>query len=278
MGDRNVRLLFAGRTISYVGTYLAPIAVAFAIIGLHGSATAVGLSFAAWRMQKANSYLAIARYAAFPLGAATGGSIVATVGSGTALLIDGGTYAASALLLSFVHVDSVARAGSSVLHELREGWAAFVEHTWIWLLTLWISLYFLITYAPFFVLGPYARAGERVRLDVGDGVPAGGLRARRADRERRRHARVPSLRRRVARGQHARRRAPAVRARVRLRGGGRLGACGGARLSRLRLDEPERAVGAVEPSCAFDLCKRRREHAHRLAVELCERAVELALR
>src|SRR3954465_9964412 len=48
--DRNFRLLFAGRSISYVGTYLAPIAVAFAILDLHGSATAVGLSFAAWTL------------------------------------------------------------------------------------------------------------------------------------------------------------------------------------------------------------------------------------
>ena len=236
MADRNFRLLFAGRTVSYFGTYLAPIAVAFAILDLHGSATAVGLSFAAWTlaqvsmlafggvigdrfprrlvmigsdvssttvrtvmgvllvtghaqvwelvalqglggasvafynpafyglvrelvppegMQKANSYLAIARYAAFPLGAATGGSIVATVGAGTALLFDGGTYAVSALLLSFVRVESLVRAGSSIVHELREGWQAFVENAWLWRLTLWISLYFVITYAPFFVLGPY---------------------------------------------------------------------------------------------------------------------------
>ncbi len=260
MGDRNFRLLFAGRTISYVGTYLAPIAVAFAILGLHGSATAVGLSFAAWTLgqvsmlavggvlgdrfprrtvmigsditstavrtamgmllvtghahvwelialqgcggasvafynpafyglvreivpteglQKANSYLAIARYAAFPLGAATGGSIVATVGSGTALLLDAGTYAASALLLSLIHVESIARAGSSVVRELRDGWAAFTETTWIWLLTLWISLYFVITYAPFFVLGPYIAAhsmsGARTWAVVVTGEGTGAL-------------------------------------------------------------------------------------------------------
>ena len=42
-----------------------------------------------------------------------------------------------------------------MLRDLREGWSAFTEHTWVWLLTVWISLYFLITYAPFFVLGPY---------------------------------------------------------------------------------------------------------------------------
>ena len=54
-----------------------------------------------------------------------------------------------------MHVPSVARARKSFVHELREGWSAFVEHTWVWVLCLWIALYFLITYAPFFVLGPY---------------------------------------------------------------------------------------------------------------------------
>jgi MFS family permease len=236
MLGRNFRLLFAGRAVSYIGTYLAPIAVAFAVLDLHGSATAVGLSFAAWtlaqvsmlalggvlgdrfprrrvmiasdvsstcvrvamglllvtghahvwelialqglggasvafynpafyglvreivlqeELQRANSLLGIARYAAFPLGAAIGGTIVALVGPGTALLFDGGTYAVSATLLALVRVDSVARATSSVLQELREGWAAFVEHQWIWATCLWISLYFVLTYAPFFVLGPY---------------------------------------------------------------------------------------------------------------------------
>jgi len=262
--NRNFRLLFAGRAISYVGTYLAPIAVAFAILDLGGSATEVGLSFAAWTiaqvaalafggvlgdrlprravmiagdaascavrtgmgvlvvtghariwelialqacggaavafynpsfyglvreivrpelLQQANGYLAIARFAAFPLGAALGGTIVATVGPGTALLFDAATYGASALLLSQVRVTSLARAGSSFLRELRDGWSAFVEHTWVWVLVLWIALYFLITYAPFFVLGPYiakhAMGGARTWgiVVTGEGLGAllGGL-------------------------------------------------------------------------------------------------------
>ena len=262
--ERNFRLLFAGRAISYFGTYLAPIAVAFAVLDLGGSATEVGLSFAAWTiaqvatlafggvigdrlprravmiagdtaslavrasmglllvaghariwelialqacggaavafynpafyglvreivkpamLQQANGYLAIARYAAFPLGAAAGGTIVATVGSGTALLFDAGTYGASALLLYLVKVESLARAGSSFLAELRDGWSAFIEHTWMWVLVLWIALYFLITYAPFFVLGPYIAkhsmggAGTWGIVVTGEGIGAlaGGL-------------------------------------------------------------------------------------------------------
>jgi hypothetical protein len=52
-----------------------------------------------------------------------------------------------------------ARAGAAAApnfaRELRQGWQAWTEHTWVWLLNAWIALYFLITYAPFFVLGPY---------------------------------------------------------------------------------------------------------------------------
>src|SRR2546422_299704 len=238
LSERNFRLLFFARTISFFGTNLAPIAVAFAVLDLTGSATDVGIAFACWTLaqistllvggvvadrlprrlvmlssdsanfviragmgallvsghariweifvlqafggaatafyspastglvpetvrpallQQANAFMSISRYLAFPLGAATGGAIVATIGSGYALLVDGGTYATSALLLSRIHLSGRRRTASApnFVRELREGWRAFSQHTWVWLLTGWISLYFLITYAPFFVLGPY---------------------------------------------------------------------------------------------------------------------------
>src|SRR3954447_21799075 len=257
--DRNFRLLFAGRAISYVGTYLAPIAVAFGVLDLGGGATAVGLSFAAWTLaqvamlglggvvgdrlprrsvmiasdlsstvvrvvmgvlllsghaevwelivlqalggasvafynpafyglvrelvpseslQRANSLLAVARYAAFPVGAAVGGTIVALVGPGTALVFDGATYLTSAVLLFLVHVTSIARATSSMLRELREGWSAFVEHQWVWVMTTFVGCYFLFTYAPFFVLGPYIAkhsmhgAGSWAPVVTGEGIGA----------------------------------------------------------------------------------------------------------
>ena len=236
--ERNFRLLFTARTISFFGTNLAPIAVAFAVLGLTNSATDVGLAFAAWTLaqistlliggvvadrlprrlvmissdtasmvvrftmgllllsghatvwelialqalggvavafyspastglvpqtvpdrllQQANGYMAIARYAAFPVGALVGGTLVATIGAGWALLLDGATYGTSALLLGLMRRPERGRnaAAANFVRELREGWQAFIEHTWVWLLTAWISLYFLITYAPFFVLGPY---------------------------------------------------------------------------------------------------------------------------
>src|SRR6266498_2291163 len=167
--SRNFTLLFAARSISYFGTYLAPIAVAFAVLDLTGSASDTGIAFACWTLaqvstlmvggvvadrlprrlvmvasdagnfctraamgalllsghariweifvlqalggaatafyspastglvpetvrpallQQANAFMSISRYLAFPVGAAAGGTIVATVGCGYALIVD----------------------------------------------------------------------------------------------------------------------------------------------------------------------------------------------
>ena len=53
----NFRLLFAARTISFFGTNLAPIAVAFAVLDLTGSATDVGISFACWTLAQISTLL-----------------------------------------------------------------------------------------------------------------------------------------------------------------------------------------------------------------------------
>ncbi|MDX6509606.1 MAG: hypothetical protein QOG81_1358, partial [Gaiellaceae bacterium] len=55
--ERNFRLLFSARTISFFGTNLAPIAVAFGILGIGGSPTAVGLAFAAWTLAQVSTLL-----------------------------------------------------------------------------------------------------------------------------------------------------------------------------------------------------------------------------
>src|SRR3954470_9583914 len=44
---RTFRLLFGARTISFFGSNLVPIAVAFAVLDMTGSATDVGIAFAA---------------------------------------------------------------------------------------------------------------------------------------------------------------------------------------------------------------------------------------
>src|SRR5204862_3550625 len=55
--QRNFGLLFAARSISYFGTYLAPIAVAFAVLDLTGSATDTGIAFACWTLAQVATLL-----------------------------------------------------------------------------------------------------------------------------------------------------------------------------------------------------------------------------
>jgi hypothetical protein len=82
---------------------------------------------------------------------------VATIGPGSAILADAATFAVSVVLLTRLRVPGrlAAMEAPRFARDLVDGWRAFIEHTWVWVLTLWISLYFLISYAPFFVLGPY---------------------------------------------------------------------------------------------------------------------------
>ena len=234
----NFRLLFAARTISFFGSNLVPIAVAFAVLDMTGSATDVGLSFAARtlaqiatllvggvvadrlprrrvmigseaasmvvqlalgtllvtgsatlgellalqalagasfafftpasaglvpqtvaaeQLQQANGLMSVARYSAYVFGAAAGGALVATIGPGWAIIGDAVTFGLSVVLLARIRIPTEASLMQTpkFLRQLAEGWQAFTEHTWVWLITVWISLYFLISYAPFFVLGPY---------------------------------------------------------------------------------------------------------------------------
>ena len=234
----NFRLLFTARAISFFGSNLVPIAVAFAVLDMTGSATDVGIAFAArtlaqigtllvggvvadrlprrrvmigsefasmlvqvalavllltgearlWHLvvlqalggaafafftpassglvpqtvppallQRANGLMSVARYSAYVLGAAAGGALVATIGAGWAIGLDAATFGVSALLLAAMRIPAGAATmqARNFVQELGDGWRAFTEHLWVWLITLWIALYFLISYAPFFVLGPY---------------------------------------------------------------------------------------------------------------------------
>ncbi len=57
LGERNFRRLVSARAISFLGTNLAPIAVAFAVLDLTNSATDVGIAFAAWTLAQISTLL-----------------------------------------------------------------------------------------------------------------------------------------------------------------------------------------------------------------------------
>ena len=85
-------------------------------------------------LQQANALRGIAMAAGGIGGPALGGVLVVTVGPGPALLIDAGTYAASALLLAGLRVGrpvgGSARPGFLV--DLREGFSELRSRTWAW--------------------------------------------------------------------------------------------------------------------------------------------------
>src|SRR5207237_4503085 len=56
--NRNFGLLFAARSVSYFGTYLAPIAVAFAVLDLTVSASDTGIAFACWTLAQVVTLIA----------------------------------------------------------------------------------------------------------------------------------------------------------------------------------------------------------------------------
>ena len=104
------------------------------------------------QLQGANGYMTVARYSATIAGAAGAGALVAIVGSGWAILLDGATYASSALLLAAIRLPSARRRLQSprFVRELVDGWREFTAHTFVWLLTAFVALFFLFSYAPFF--------------------------------------------------------------------------------------------------------------------------------
>jgi MFS family permease len=84
-------------------------------------------------LQEANALLRMSMSATTIFGAAAGGVLVASIGSGWALAFDAATYFASALLLGRIGLPRSARIeGSNALAELRDGWREFSSRTWLW--------------------------------------------------------------------------------------------------------------------------------------------------
>jgi predicted MFS family arabinose efflux permease len=233
--ERPFRLVFSAQVVSLLGDGIVPVALAFAILDLTGSATDLGIVLAArtvplvgcllvggvvadrfsrrrvmiaadlvrfasqgllgvllvsgearlWqlaglqvilgaasgffnpastglipmvagaRLQEANALRGIALAVGLIAGPVIAGILVATVGSGEALLADAGTYAVSAALLLRVHVAERPRSGkpASFLGELHDGWREFSSRTWVWTIVAACSLGNMFG-AAYYVLGP----------------------------------------------------------------------------------------------------------------------------
>jgi MFS family permease len=235
--ERDFRLLFLGRTVSLFGSALAPVALAFAVLDLTGSASDLGLVVAAstlpqllfllvggiwadrlprhlvmvvadvvsgtaqvvaaalllsgsaevWhlialqlvrgtatsffvpaalgivpqtvsaaRLQQANALLSVSRNGTQIGGAAVGGILVASVGSGWAIAIDGVTYFAGGAFLLFLRLPRDLRLPERhFLHELTDGWNEFRSRTWLWAIVVQFAFVNAAGVGAFAVLGPF---------------------------------------------------------------------------------------------------------------------------
>lgn len=107
------------------------------------------------RLADANAVLGMAQSTAAVGGPALAGVLVAFISPAMILLIDAITFVPSILVLFFLRIaDSPAVLGSSVLSDLRSGWRIFWSYPWLWTVTLQFTLFNLLVWAPYLVLGP----------------------------------------------------------------------------------------------------------------------------
>jgi MFS family permease len=84
-------------------------------------------------LQQANGLRAIAMAAGNIGGPVVSGALVATVGAGSAIAADAGTFLVSVLSLAGLRVARNAPLDvRPFLHDLREGWDEFRSRTWVW--------------------------------------------------------------------------------------------------------------------------------------------------
>ncbi len=106
-------------------------------------------------LQAANALFGAARHGAIALGAAVGGVLVATIGAGPTLLIDAASFGLSAALVASLRPrPQKVSTSASVFEDLRLGWRAFIEHTWLWAIVAQFSILVAVHESVIVLLGP----------------------------------------------------------------------------------------------------------------------------
>ena len=113
------------------------------------------------KLQQANALIALSRSGARIFGPAAGAFAVAAFGPGWAYAVDAATYVASAGFLLALRVPAVVSAlvPKSFLADLKEGWLAVRERTWLWTY-LGVAAVVNTSAAAFVVLGPVVAERE----------------------------------------------------------------------------------------------------------------------
>jgi MFS family permease len=106
-------------------------------------------------LQQANATLQLAINSTSITGAALGGIVVAATSPGVAIAADAASYLLAAIAIGLMRLPASLRMeGSSVLHELREGWRDFWSRPWLWAIVIQFGLVNAAVAGTEAVLGP----------------------------------------------------------------------------------------------------------------------------
>jgi MFS family permease len=113
-------------------------------------------------LQESNSSIMLSGNIAMIIGTSIGGVIVATLGAGWAIAIDGISFlVAGALVFSLRKYTPVAKPSSeSTLKELRNGWREFTSHKWIVAIVAASTILFAGERSVYSIIGPLVAKNE----------------------------------------------------------------------------------------------------------------------
>ena len=107
-------------------------------------------------LQESNSAIGLSSNVALIIGSSIGGVLVATVGAGWAIAIDGLTFLFAGLLVfSLRKYTPIAKPSSdSTLQEIRHGWREFISHKWIVAIVAASTIMYACERSIYSVIGP----------------------------------------------------------------------------------------------------------------------------
>nr|WP_042177949.1 MFS transporter [Kibdelosporangium sp. MJ126-NF4]CEL12866.1 FIG01128413: hypothetical protein [Kibdelosporangium sp. MJ126-NF4]CTQ98552.1 FIG01128413: hypothetical protein [Kibdelosporangium sp. MJ126-NF4] len=108
------------------------------------------------RLSEANALLGLANSTTSVAGPAIAGLLLVFLSPATILLIDAITFVPSIVVLLYLRIPAQETKAepTSVLADLRTGWRTFWSYPWLWTITLQFTLFNLLVWGPYLVLGP----------------------------------------------------------------------------------------------------------------------------
>jgi MFS family permease len=115
----------------------------------------------AGRLQQANALLSLSRNSTRIAGVALAGILVATVGAGWALALDGATYGLGTVFVGMLRLPaSEPSENREFMRELAEGWREFRSRAWLCVTIIQFALINAYAIGAFLVLGPFVAEKE----------------------------------------------------------------------------------------------------------------------